>query len=161
MMFSQIFRTNPCKYVFFCYFPIYMDFPKNITIQNHTIAISPRYVDTDKGGVVHHSVFAVWFEMGRTELLRANNVAYKDLEAAGVYFVVAELKIKFRRPAKYDEELELTTTCSNVTASKIEHTYILKRVSDGVIITEGSTVLACISQKGKVKRIPKFMYPKQ
>ena len=136
-----------------------MTFPENITIKSHKIAISPRYVDTDKGGVVHHSVFAVWLEMGRTELLRANKVAYKDLEAAGVYFVVAELKIKFRRPAIYDEELELTTTCSNVTAAKIEHTYIIKRASDGVIITEASTILACITQKGKATRIPNFMYP--
>ena len=138
---------------------VFMEFPERITIQSHTIPILPRYVETDKGGVVHHSVFAVWFELGRTELLRANSVAYKDLEASGVYFVVAELKTKYRSPARYDEKLELTTSCSNVTASKIEHTYMLKRVCDGVMIAEGSSVLACISDEGKVRRIPKFMYP--
>jgi len=136
-----------------------MEFPERITIQSHTIPIVPRYVETDKGGVVHHSVFAVWFELGRTELLRVNNVAYKDLEAAGIYFVVAELKTKYCRPARYDEKLELTTNCSNVAASKIEHTYLLKRADDGMIIAEGSSGLACISNDGKVRRIPKFMYP--
>ena len=57
----------------------------------HTIQFRPRYAETDKGGVVHHSVYPVWLEMGRTELLRANKVAYSDLEESGIYFVVAEM----------------------------------------------------------------------
>ena len=137
-----------------------MDFPERTTIKNHTITIVPRYAETDQAGVVHHSVYPVWFEMGRTELLRANGLAYKDLEQAGVFFVVAELFIKYRQPAKYDEELQLETTCSEVTAGKVRHTYKLKRGSDGVLLVEGSSVLACISAEGKVRRIPGFMYPK-
>jgi len=138
-----------------------MDFPKRITIQQHTITIVPRYAETDKGGVVHHSVYPVWFEMGRTELLRANGIAYKDLEATGIFFVVTELHIKYRRPAEYDERLQLETTCTGVTASKVEHTYKLTRCSDGVLLAEGSSVLACVNAKGKVRRIPEFMYPEQ
>ncbi len=136
-----------------------MDFPSNTTIHSHTITIFPRYDETDQGGVIHHGVYPVWFEMGRTELLRANHVAYKDIEGAGVYFVVAELRIRYRRPAKYDEELRLTTSCSNVTASKIEHSYEIIRVDDGEVLAEGSSVLACVSSEGKIRRIPKFMYP--
>jgi len=109
--------------------------------------------------VVHHSVYTVWFEMGRTELLRANGLAYKDLEKAGVFFVVAELCIKYRQPAMYDQKLQLETTNSTITASKIEHTYKLTRCCDGVILAEGSSILACVDTKGKVRRIPKFMYP--
>jgi len=138
-----------------------MDFPKRITIQSHTITIVPRYAETDKGGVVHHSVYPVWFEMGRTELLRANGIAYKDLEAAGIFFVVAELHIKYRRPAEYDEELQLQTTCTGVTAGKVEHTYKLTRCRDGVLLAEGTSILACVNAKGKVRRIPEFMYPRQ
>ena len=134
-----------------------MDFPEQLTIQNHKIIVVPRYAETDKGGVVHHSVYPVWFEMGRTELLRANGVAYKDLEAAGVFFVVARLNIKFCRPAQYDERLELETTCSVVTAAKVEHVYKLTR--DGVILAEGDSVLACVDEKGGVRRVPEFMYP--
>jgi acyl-CoA thioester hydrolase len=136
-----------------------MAFPERITIQKHQIIIVPRYAETDKGGVVHHSVYPVWFEMGRTELLRANGVAYKDLEAAGVFFVVARLNIKFRRPAQYDEQLLLETTCSVVSAAKVEHVYKLTRSSDGVILAEGDSVLACVNGKGKVQRVPDFMYP--
>jgi acyl-CoA thioester hydrolase len=136
-----------------------VDFPDRMNIQQHTITIVPRYAETDKGGVVHHSVYPVWFEMGRTELLRANGLAYRDLEQAGVFFVVARLQIKYRRPAQYDEKLALETICSLVTASKVEHTYKLTRSSDGVILAEAGSVLACVDAEGKVRRIPEFMYP--
>ena len=136
-----------------------MEFPERTSIGSHKITIVPRYNETDKAGVVHHSVFPVWLEMGRTELLRVNKVAYKDLEEAGVFFVVAELFLKYRRPVYYDEKLELETTCTKVTASKVEHSYKLTRAADGIILTEGTTVLACVSEEGKVRRIPEFMYP--
>jgi len=138
-----------------------MDFPEAITVSSHTITIVPRYAETDKGGVVHHSVYPVWFEMGRTELLRANGIAYKDLEETGIFFVVAELHIKYRRPAKYDEKLRLETTCTGVTAGKVEHAYKLTRCRDGVLLAEGTSILACVNAKGKVRRIPEFMYPRQ
>ena len=134
-----------------------MNFPKHITIQSYEITITPRYCETDQGGVIHHSVYPVWFEMGRTELLRINGVAYKDLEDAGIYFVVAELNIKYRQPAKYDEQIQLVTTCTEVTASKIKHAYQLKRCLDRVTLAEGSSVLACIDAQGKICRIPEFM----
>jgi acyl-CoA thioester hydrolase len=99
--------------------------------------------------------------MGRTELLRVNGVAYKNLEAAGIFFVVARLEIKYRQPARYDEVLELETSCTNVGACKIEHSYQLKRVCDGVLLAEGSSTLACLDKSGKVRRMPEFMYPAQ
>jgi len=136
-----------------------MDLPKRATIQSHAITIVPRYAETDKGGVVHHSVYPVWFEMGRTELLRANGLAYKDLEKAGIFFVVVELHIKYRRPAQYDEKLQLETRCSVVTASKVEHTYMLTRCCDGAVLAEGSSILACVNADGKTRRIPEFLYP--
>jgi acyl-CoA thioester hydrolase len=136
-----------------------LDFPERTTIQSHTITIIPRYHETDQGGVVHHCVYPVWFEMGRTELLRANGVAYKDLEEAGVFFVVAELHIKYRQPARYDEKLGLETSCSRVTASRIEHGYKLIRCSDETLLVEGSSILACVDADGKIRRIPEFLYP--
>jgi len=136
-----------------------MAFPQRTTIPSHTITIRPRYAETDQGGVVHHTVYPVWFEMGRTELLRVNGVAYKDLEAAGIFFVVVELSIKYRRPAKYDEELHLETTCTKVTLSRIEHTYKLTRCSDEAVLAEGSTILACVNAQGKLQRMPDFLCP--
>jgi acyl-CoA thioester hydrolase len=136
-----------------------MEFPNKVTINSHIIKIRPRYCETDQGGVVHHSVYPIWFEMGRTELLRANGIAYKDLEQAGVFFVIARLEIKYRQPAKYDEQLELTTTCTSVTTCKIEHSYQLKRVCDSAVLAEGSSTLACLDKEGKINRMPEFLYP--
>jgi acyl-CoA thioester hydrolase len=138
-----------------------MEFPRCTAIRSHCITILPRYAETDKGGVVHHSVYPVWFEMGRTELLRANGIAYKDLEAAGIFFVVAELHIRYRQPARYDEKLQLETICSAVTAGKVEHSYKLTRCRDGLLLAEGSSMLCCVSAEGKIRRLPKFMYPQK
>ena len=134
---------------------------RHITLSSHTIPIVPRYAETDRAGVIHHSVFPVWFEMGRTELLRANGIVYKDLEAEGIFFVVAELRLKYRKPVFYDEPLQLETTCSKVSAVKVEHTYRLLRAENGLLLTEGSSVLACVGTNGKIRRIPEFMYPEQ
>jgi acyl-CoA thioester hydrolase len=136
-----------------------MNFPEKTSVQTHTITIRPRYSETDQGGVIHHSVYPVWFEMGRTELLRANGLAYKDLEESGVFFVVARLNIIYRQPARYDEELQLTTSCGSVSACKVEHIYKLTRVSDDSLLAEGSSVLACIDREGGLRRVPDFMYP--
>ncbi len=136
-----------------------MDFPEKTTIERFTITIVPRYCETDQAGVVHHTVYPIWFEMGRTELLRANGLAYSELEKAGVYFVVAELNIKYHRPALYDEKLELTTTCTNVSTARVEHSYCLKRQSTSLLLAEGNSTLACVDAQGKVRRMPDFMYP--
>ena len=136
-----------------------MEFPKKTTIDTHTIKIIPRYCETDQAGVVHHTVYPIWFEMGRTELLRANGLAYKDLEKSGVFFVVSELSAKYKRPAFYDEDLELTTFCSRITVGRVEHTYELKRAETGLLLVTGKSTLACVDSTGKVRRMPEFMFP--
>ena len=136
-----------------------MEFPDCTKIKTHTIRIVPRYNETDQAGIVHNSVYAIYWEMGRTELLRANGLAYSDLEKAGVFFVVAELTAKFRRPAQYDVPCLLTAGCSEVTAAKVVHEYQLKRESDGLLLAEGSTTLACVDAAGRIRRMPDFMYP--
>ncbi|MCE5341177.1 MAG: acyl-CoA thioesterase [Planctomycetaceae bacterium] len=136
-----------------------MEYPEKLTVLSHKITIVPRYCETDQAGVIHHCVYPIYFEMGRTELLRANGLAYKDLERDGFYMVVAELHVKYRRPALYDEQLELVTECTKVTAAKIEHTYKLYRPGIGLLLCEGSSILACVDDNGKPRRVPEFMYP--
>jgi acyl-CoA thioester hydrolase len=136
-----------------------IDLPDCTKIDEHTITIIPRYSETDQAGVVHHTVYPVWFEMGRTELLRVNGLAYSELEKAGVFFVVAELTAKYRRPCFYDEQLELITICSRITSARVEHSYQLKRAETGVLLAEGSSILACVDKSGRPRRMPGFMYP--
>ena len=136
-----------------------INFPEKTTINSCEIEIIPRYCETDQGGVIHHSIYPIYFEMGRTELLRANGIAYKDLEKAGFFMVVAQLSLKYRRPARYDELLILRTNCSKVTPAKIEHTYELTHKKTGQLLTQGSSILACVDEAGRPTRVPQFMYP--
>ena len=136
-----------------------MQLPENTTFSSHSITIVPRYCETDQAGVVHHTVYPIWFEMGRTELLRANGVAYSELEKTGTFFVVFKLSVKYHRPAFYDEQLELTTTCTKISAVRVVHSYQLKRTPSGLLLAEGESTLACVNKDGRPERVPSFMFP--
>jgi acyl-CoA thioester hydrolase len=99
----------------------------------------------------------MWLEIGRGDLLRVNGLAYRDLEQAGIFFVIVDISVKFRRPARYDEPVKLETCCGRVTASRVEHTYRITDVSSDVLLTEGQTTLACVDEHGKLRRVPAFM----
>lgn len=103
-------------------------------------------------GVAHHSVFPVWFEMGRTELLRARGGNYRELEEEGVLLAVVRLDIRYRAPARYDDVLDLTTRLEDVGHVKIEHSYELHR--DDELLATGRTTLACIDREGRARPLP-------
>jgi len=118
------------------------------------IEIRVRYAEVDQMGALHHSRYWPYFEMGRTELLRRQGVSYRDLEQAGVFFVVARCSAKFHAPAGYDEVLTLTTRLVKMGRAKIDHAYELKRKSDGQLLATAETTLACVDRRGNVIPIP-------
>nr|HRJ50973.1 acyl-CoA thioesterase [Phycisphaerales bacterium] len=87
-----------------------------------TTTLRVRYCECDPMGVAHHSAYAPWLEMGRTELLRTAGVSYARLEAGGTFLVVVLLELTFRRPALYDDVLEIRTGVRPGGRVKIEHT---------------------------------------
>jgi acyl-CoA thioester hydrolase len=105
-------------------------------------------------GVAHHTVYPVWFEMGRTELLRANGggTTYRDLEAQGILLAVTALNIRYKRPARYDDLLTLRTTLTKCGHVKIEHEYQLLR--DSALLATGQTTLACLDRDGQPRELP-------
>ena len=118
------------------------------------IEIRVRYAEVDQMGVVHHSRYWVYFEMGRTELLRRAGIAYRDMEAAGALIVMTKCSARFHAPARYDDELILTTTLARMTTARLDHTYELKRASDGALLVTADTTLACIDRDGSLQPIP-------
>ncbi len=118
------------------------------------ITIRVRYVETDQMGYVHHSYYPVYFEMGRTELLRKSGISYREMEEAGIFFVVVKLEIKYIYPARYDDELILTTTLTRITRARIDHEYRLYRKSDNRLLAEAKTTLACVDREGILSPIP-------
>jgi acyl-CoA thioester hydrolase len=119
---------------------------------SHTIQFRVRYPEVDAMGFVHHSRFLQYFEMGRVEMLRAAGVNYADLEQQGVYFVVTKAEIRFKAPAKYDEELTLVTRLMRTTHVRFDHAYELKRGQ--TVLAEGQTTIACVDRSGQVIQIP-------
>ena len=103
-------------------------------------------------GVVHHTVYPVWFEMGRTELLRGTGRTYRELEEAGILLAVVRLEVTYKLPARYDDLLRLTTRLVRVGAVKIEHEYELHRGED--LLVSGATTLGCLGRDGRVRPLP-------
>lgn len=125
-----------------------------MAVESCEIELRVRYSETDQMGYVHHSRYAIYFEMGRTELLRACGVAYRDMEESGTFFVVVRLEMRYLAPAKYDDELKLVTRTTRLTRARIEHEYKIYRKSDNRLLTEGHSVLACVDRTGQVIAIP-------
>jgi len=103
-------------------------------------------------GFVHHSRYLQYFEMGRVELLRSLGHSYADLERAGILFVVVRAEVRYKSPARYDDELSLTTRIEKQTHVRIDHTYELRR--DQTLLAEGSTTIACVDRDGNLRQIP-------
>jgi acyl-CoA thioester hydrolase len=115
------------------------------------IPIRVRYCETDAMGYLHHANYLVYFEMGRTELFRAQGGDYRKMEEGGHFFVVVEMNVKYRAPARFDDQLTLRTRVVRITPAKLEHEYRVTR--DATLIAEGRSVLACIDRQGRVRRI--------
>jgi acyl-CoA thioester hydrolase len=119
------------------------------------ITIRVRYAETDRMGLLHHANYLVYFEQGRTELLRSRGVSYRDLEDQGYLLVLTRLQVRYRSPARYDDLLTLRTTVVRTTSVKIEHRYELFR--DGVLLAEGQSTLGCVNREGRVQMLPAFL----
>jgi acyl-CoA thioester hydrolase len=118
----------------------------------HTITIRVRYPEVDAMGFLHHSRYLQYFEMGRVEMLRALGHSYADLERQGVLFVVVRVECRYKAPARYDEELTLTTRVVKQTHVRIDHAYELKR--GDTLLAEANTTIACVDRDGNLQPIP-------
>ncbi|MDR3621500.1 MAG: thioesterase family protein [Paludisphaera borealis] len=117
--------------------------------------IRVRYAETDRMGLLHHATYFVYFEIGRTELLRERGITYREVEDAGHFLVIIDIGCKFKKPALYDDLLTLRTTVTRVTHVKIVHSYQLFR--DGELLAEGHSTLACVDRDGKPQGLPEML----
>lgn len=124
---------------------------------SHDVPIRVRYAETDQMGFVHHANYFVYFEIGRTELLRETGLDYKSIEQKGFFLVIAKIGCKYKLPARYDDDLILRTTLARVTPVRIEHTYKLLR--GDTILAEGESTLACVDSGGRLQALPPELLP--
>lgn len=122
--------------------------------------------------VVHHASYIPWLEIGRTELLRTSGISYAQLETEGVFLVIVKLEAKYRRPALYDDVVEVRTRVKTGEAGaatpqprsrvKIEHEYEIVVVERGgqkveIVAVVASTTLACVDKDGRPRALPEWL----
>jgi acyl-CoA thioester hydrolase len=120
----------------------------------HEIKTRVRYQETDQMGIVYYANFFVYFEMGRTELLRNLGLPYSELEKEHIYFPVAEAHCRFRSPAHYDDVLIIQTTLAELKHATILFNYKVIREGDNTLIAEGYTKLACLNASRRPAPMP-------
>ena len=121
-------------------------------MREHTIELRVRYDEVDPMGLVHHSNYLKFFEIGRTELLRASGGCYRQMEEQGQLVVVVRVDCRYRKPARYDDLIRVCTRIDRVTAAKIIHEYVITRDED--VLVDATVTLAVIDREGKLQRVP-------
>ena len=117
--------------------------------------IRVRYAETDAMGIVHHAVYPVWMELGRSDLLRQLGQSYAEWEAAGVRMTVGEIRVKFRAPARYDELVEVRTRVKEAGRRKVLFGYEISR--EGIRLAEGESLHLVTDSDGKARILPDAM----
>ena len=118
----------------------------------HIETIRVRYAETDKMGVAHHSSYLLWFELGRTGLLREAGHSYRDLEAAGAMLPVVEYGAQFLMGAHYDDELAVETTIREARSRVITFDYRVHRGNE--LIAHGFTRHVWVDANNHARRLP-------
>lgn len=120
-------------------------------IDQHEIEFRVRYCDTDAMGFLHHSNYIRYFEVGRTELFRAQGGSYREMEERGFFLVVASFTCRYHLPARYDDLLTLKTALTKISAAKLQHKYEVFR--DSELLATAESVLACVDKDGKIQKM--------
>ncbi|MDR1789651.1 MAG: acyl-CoA thioesterase [Opitutaceae bacterium] len=118
----------------------------------HTTRVNVRYAETDQMGFAYHANYLPWFEVGRTELMKAHGVPYRELEAAGYLLPVLEASLRYLRPARYDDDLEIHARIAERPGIRCRIDYEVRR--GGELLATGHTLHCFIDRAGRPVRPP-------
>lgn len=124
------------------------------------VRIRAIYADTDAMGIVYHTNYIRWFEIGRIELLRKMGITYSEVEKDGFYLPVTRVYCHYHLPAHYDEIVLVETRIAYLKRASIKFTYLIWDESRENLLTEGYTIHACTDRDGKIIRVPSVITDK-
>ena len=123
---------------------------------SHQTRFRVRYAETDQMGIVYYSNYLVWMEIGRAEYCRAAGIRYKDMECEeGVRLAVVEAHCRYLHPARYDEEIAVTTWIASATRRLVEFHYQIAIANDGRRLAAGETRHVFLGADLKPVKLPK------
>lgn len=109
-------------------------------------------------GVAHHTHYFVWFELGRTELMRQAGCAYGALEDHdGVFFPVVAVGAEYLSSARYDEVIEIETRLTRAGGVRVRFDYVVRREGDTRVLAKGFTEHASCGRDGRPARLPESL----
>ena len=118
------------------------------------VSFRVRYAETDAMGVVHHSRYLPWMELGRTEFLRQYGFSYRQCEEEGYFFPLLSATCHYHAPAKYDDLVTVETWIKAIHPPYLEFAYQITREPDGLLLASGETKQICITKEGNPRREP-------
>ncbi len=121
------------------------------SMESHSL-IRVRYAETDAMGIVHHSVYPVWLEIGRSDFLRELGQSYAEWEAQGVFMPLSEVHVKYRQPARYEEIVEVFTRIKEANRRKVTFAYRIMRGETR--LSEATTVHIVAGASGGSQPMP-------
>lgn len=113
-----------------------------------------RYAETDQMGVVYHANYLVWMEIGRTDYCRACGCTYREMEAGGLRLVVADVRVRYLSPARYDDEIQVVTRLLALRSRQVIFGYDIRRVADDTRLATGETTHLPTDHTGRIVRLP-------
>jgi acyl-CoA thioester hydrolase len=114
-----------------------------------------RYAETDAMGIVYHTNYIVWFEVGRGEFMRQRGGDYREFEEQGLYLPVTEVDARFLSPARYDDLVVVRTSVAQVRSRSVTMYYEVLMQETGQLLVTGYTKHFCTDREGRVRRFPR------
>lgn len=121
---------------------------------SNRVSFRVRYAETDAMGIVHHSRYIPWMELGRTEFLRQYGFSYRQCEEEGYLFPLLNIACQYHAPAKYDDLVTVETRLKALRPPYLEFSYKITREPDGLLLVTGETRQICITKDKKPRREP-------
>ncbi len=127
-------------------------------MDSHQTRFRVRYAETDQMGVVHHANYLVWMEVGRTEYCRARGIRYRDMEESeGLRLAVVDAHCRYASPARYDDEIVVTTRIANANRRMVDFAYDMCS-GDGRALATGETKHIFLSAEFRPTKVPEKYY---
>ena len=119
-----------------------------------TTELRVRYAETDQMGVVYHSNYLIWCEIGRTDYIRSLGTPYAELERNGVALAVSEASLRCHAPARYDDVVRVETSLTEVRSRTVTFDYVIVHAGTGARLATARTILVSLDHEGKVAALP-------
>ncbi len=120
----------------------------------HDIQFRVRYAETDQMGVVYHTNYLIWCEVGRTDFIRARGMSYADIERAGVGLAVSDLTARFHAAARYDDLIRVRTMLTELRSRSITFDYVITKAESNERLVSARTTLVSIDMSGRLVALP-------